>query len=156
MGYFNRDRRPSGRRDFERRSFGGRGGDRQMHKTICTSCGKECEVPFKPSSDKPVYCSDCFEKNRRGSDTGRFGDRNFKRPNFGDRDNRTPPNTEHFKELNAKLDKILEILNPGSSVKSAPVPTPEPQLPVISERPEEVVVEKKKRIPKKAVLLQKK
>ena len=35
--------------------------DYEMHKVICDKCGKECEVPFKPTSSKPVYCSDCFK-----------------------------------------------------------------------------------------------
>jgi len=35
---------------------------REMHPITCASCGKAAEVPFKPSTDKPVYCSDCFKK----------------------------------------------------------------------------------------------
>lgn len=35
-----------------------------MSKAKCTSCGKECEVPFKPTPGKPVYCRDCFSANR--------------------------------------------------------------------------------------------
>lgn len=31
-----------------------------MHSAICSSCGKNCEVPFRPTGDKPVYCRDCF------------------------------------------------------------------------------------------------
>ncbi|MFH1776428.1 MAG: CxxC-x17-CxxC domain-containing protein [Candidatus Omnitrophota bacterium] len=38
-----------------------------MHKATCAECKKECEVPFKPSGDRPVYCKDCFSK-RRDSD----------------------------------------------------------------------------------------
>lgn len=37
---------------------------REMHKATCASCGKECEVPFKPTGEKPVYCRECFQKNR--------------------------------------------------------------------------------------------
>ncbi len=44
--------------------FGGR--PREMHKAICEECKKECEVPFKPSGDRPVYCKECFAK-RKGS-----------------------------------------------------------------------------------------
>ena len=44
------------RRDF---------GPRKMHKAVCAECGKECEVPFKPSGDRPVYCKECFRKRRR-------------------------------------------------------------------------------------------
>jgi CxxC-x17-CxxC domain-containing protein len=35
---------------------------RQMFPVICADCGKETEVPFQPSEDRPVYCSDCFRK----------------------------------------------------------------------------------------------
>jgi CxxC-x17-CxxC domain-containing protein len=35
---------------------------RQMHKTKCSDCGQECEVPFKPAEGKPVYCRECFQK----------------------------------------------------------------------------------------------
>ena len=50
---------------------GGRGGGfrrdfgpREMHKATCSECGKECEVPFKPSGDKPVYCKECYAKRK--------------------------------------------------------------------------------------------
>lgn len=43
--------------------FGGR--PREMHKATCADCGKECEVPFKPSGDRPVYCRDCFSKRKQ-------------------------------------------------------------------------------------------
>lgn len=39
-------------------------GPREMHKVTCSECKKECEVPFKPVGDKPVYCKECFEKHR--------------------------------------------------------------------------------------------
>ena len=39
--------------------------EREMHKATCADCGKECEVPFKPDEDRPVYCRDCFQKHRK-------------------------------------------------------------------------------------------
>ena len=27
-------------------------------------CGAECEVPFKPTQGRPVYCRDCFRKHK--------------------------------------------------------------------------------------------
>ena len=30
----------------------------------CADCGTECEVPFVPKTDRPVYCSDCFRQNK--------------------------------------------------------------------------------------------
>jgi len=37
---------------------------REMYPAVCAACGKECEVPFQPRGDRPVYCSDCFAKMR--------------------------------------------------------------------------------------------
>ena len=46
-------------------SSGGYGrGSRQMFSATCSSCGKEAQVPFQPRGDKPVYCSDCFSRER--------------------------------------------------------------------------------------------
>ncbi|MEE6245765.1 MAG: CxxC-x17-CxxC domain-containing protein [Thermoproteota archaeon] len=39
--------------------------EREMHKATCSDCGNECEVPFKPKDDRPVYCKDCFQKHRK-------------------------------------------------------------------------------------------
>ncbi len=44
---------------------GGYGGaPREMHKAICAECKKECEVPFKPKDDRPIYCKECFAKRK--------------------------------------------------------------------------------------------
>ncbi len=43
---------------------GGYGGPRQMYDAVCASCGSACQVPFQPRQDRPVYCSDCFSKNK--------------------------------------------------------------------------------------------
>lgn len=84
MGNFNRDNRFSDRRDFRRGDFDRRGSDRPMYKTTCSKCGNECEVPFKPSGDRPVFCSQCFENNR-SSDSRRSGGMDLRRPNFNDK-----------------------------------------------------------------------
>jgi CxxC-x17-CxxC domain-containing protein len=40
--------------------------DRKTESTTvtCADCGTECQVPFVPKTDRPVYCSDCFRKNK--------------------------------------------------------------------------------------------
>ena len=43
--------------------YGG-GGSRQMHDATCADCGNACQVPFLPTQDRPVYCSDCFSKHK--------------------------------------------------------------------------------------------
>lgn len=37
---------------------------RQMYAVVCFDCGKDTEIPFKPSGDRPVYCKECFAKRR--------------------------------------------------------------------------------------------
>lgn len=37
---------------------------RLTYAAICCTCGKETQLPFKPTGEKPVYCSDCFSKHR--------------------------------------------------------------------------------------------
>jgi len=36
----------------------------ETHKAVCTDCGNECEVPFKPDPSRPVYCRECWTKRR--------------------------------------------------------------------------------------------
>jgi CxxC-x17-CxxC domain-containing protein len=38
--------------------------ERQMYTAVCSECGNEARVPFQPRGDRPVYCSDCFSKQR--------------------------------------------------------------------------------------------
>jgi len=112
MGNFNRGN--FGRRGFNR--SGGRGSgkfgrrdsgrfegrnsdrlrgpeDRAMHEAICDKCGSECEIPFKPTEGKPVYCSDCFKK--RGS---------------SESSESRKPSRDEFDQINRKLDRILNML----------------------------------------------
>ena len=56
-----------GDRDSYGSSRGYSSGPREMHTAICASCGREAQVPFVPRGDKPVYCSDCFQQQRRSS-----------------------------------------------------------------------------------------
>lgn len=48
------------------------GGQRELFSATCASCGKEAWVPFQPSGNKPVYCSDCF-RSQQGSYAGGGG-----------------------------------------------------------------------------------
>ena len=51
-----RDARKNNRRNGE---------PRQMFDAVCAACGAPCKVPFEPSGDRPVYCSDCFSKKSK-------------------------------------------------------------------------------------------
>ncbi len=84
-----------GSKRFERKPL-------EMYDVICDKCGKECQVPFKPSGDKPVLCSDCFEKS--GGSNRSFGLRNRDRPSPSGK------SSEQFSKIEAKLDKIIKAL----------------------------------------------
>lgn len=53
------------------RGGGGGGGygrsQREMFPAVCASCGKQTEVPFQPSGDKPVYCRECYQPRSRSN-----------------------------------------------------------------------------------------
>ena len=61
-GGFGRGR-SGGQGGFGRRSFND--GPREMHKAICADCKQDCEVPFKPTEGRPVYCKDCYPKHKK-------------------------------------------------------------------------------------------
>ena len=52
--------------------YGGGGGGggfrerrpREMFDATCSNCGKTAQVPFRPTSGKPVFCDDCFSRRR--------------------------------------------------------------------------------------------
>ncbi len=132
MGNFRRDNR--GGKDFggnrggfgggRGRGFGGsfnRGGDRhEMFSATCSECGKACQVPFRPTGSKPVYCSECFEKMGGGRDSRRPERQEFRpqAPSFDQ-------NKVQLDAINAKLDKILSILTPAPVVNEEKVIVPE-------------------------------
>ena len=92
-----------------RGGFGGsRGGDRQMFSAICDKCGAECQVPFRPSGEKPVYCSNCFEKSDSRDGGQRFESRDNNRDTRDYRQENTRNND--LKEINEKLNRILDLL----------------------------------------------
>jgi len=57
-------RREGGFNRGPRRGGGGFDRPKEMHKATCAECKKECEVPFKPTEGRPVYCKECFENKR--------------------------------------------------------------------------------------------
>ena len=75
----------------------------EMHKVTCANCHKQCEVPFRPTGDKPVFCSDCFRKEGSSS----FDSSS---PNLRGNSSSSGISQEQYKELNIKLDKILRVL----------------------------------------------
>lgn len=139
-----------------------RGGERkiELFTTACTTCGKSCEVPFKPDGTKPVLCRDCFAAKNAGGDNARsnnrfasndFASRKPERSFDAPRVERTPSVSKedfvalsrHVTALEAKINEILAI------VKSAHVAVE--KTPVEAEAASaEAAPVKKERKPKKA------
>lgn len=80
--------------------------ERVLHKAVCADCKKQCEVPFKPSGERPVYCKECFSKRKSG------GPFNKARP-----DNRPrvilPPQTAHVNK-----PQVIEKKKPVAKKKA--------------------------------------
>jgi CxxC-x17-CxxC domain-containing protein len=75
-------------------------GDKPMYKADCAKCGNTCEVPFRPSGDRPVYCRECF-----GKEGGKGGNNEELKAAFA--------------AVNAKLDRVLLLLAPASAKPTA-------------------------------------
>ena len=84
---FDRRSRDRDSERFERRP-------QNMYEATCAKCGKRCQVPFRPTGSKPVFCDDCFRQN---------GDSRNK-------DSQSLMSSDQFHQINAKLDKILLVL----------------------------------------------
>lgn len=89
---------------FNRRS--GRRDEKMMHQVICDGCGKECEVPFKPTAGKPVYCSNCFKSKGKNSKPSQYDCK------------------QDIIKLNEKIDLILEIVKGIKTMKDSKVEKP--------------------------------
>ena len=125
---FGAGRRGGFRKEHGRPSFGGRpgfnrGGGRgderpQLFSAVCATCQKQCEVPFRPSGEKPVYCNDCFRGGREKpqNDFGRGGDRGNQNERGGQAvDGRIDDLKRQVEAMNAKLDTLIKIVGSGSS-----------------------------------------
>jgi CxxC-x17-CxxC domain-containing protein len=47
---------------------------RQMYQATCADCKQACEIPFKPSGDRPVYCQECFRRRKAGNNVKTLAD----------------------------------------------------------------------------------
>jgi len=146
---------------------GGRGGNsygrrddgsRPKFPAVCDKCGQSCEVPFRPTGDRPVYCSNCF-KTQGGSDYApkSFGGGSNFAPKFGGGSSRPQQSAGgnagggiskgQIDLIMSKLDKILSYLAP---MKAAPVAKTAPVVQAVNAAPA-VEKSKKKEKPAKKV-----
>lgn len=133
-----------------------RGSDRRdrgpvsLHQATCASCGKTCEVPFKPNGRKPVYCKDCFSRDGGNADTRN----NSPRPSFNDRGHDRPaqqpaaaPKSDAFEKEIASLNKKIDGLITSLDFAVSLVRTIEAQL-TAQKAPEAAAPQPKKKVKK--------
>ncbi len=136
-------------------------GPKEMHKAVCAKCGKTCEVPFRPSGDRPVYCHDCFDKTKSNTPTGNFSrnegngntfpKREFNAPSAprqdGNTTNKQMDEIRHQLDVvTAKIDRLLQKVEGASKKETVPAPTQESLKEVVAS----VVASPKKAVPTKA------
>jgi CxxC-x17-CxxC domain-containing protein len=111
---------------FEKKSWDDRGagnrGDVTMFSATCSDCGKRCEVPFRPTSGKPVFCSDCFGGKKEPS---QGGDRFSPKRQFQDRGAVSSEGNDGVKrqlaDMNVKLDRLIKAVEALGGASSKPV-----------------------------------
>jgi len=165
-----------GRGGFNKRNDFSRGGDserKEMFDTVCDECGKDCKVPFKPTGDRPVYCSDCFRAREDNNQDGDRGNRRFDNERPQERKfERTPerisdkPATsnhdmskmmDQLNSMNSKLEKVLRFFE-SQAVKTSVQESSAKTVEVKAQKPVKVIEaksekneSKKEEKPKKAV-----
>jgi CxxC-x17-CxxC domain-containing protein len=118
---FRKDR-PSGGRGYKGGNSGGYG-DRPnrpmtLHDAVCAQCSSVCQVPFRPTGSRPVYCQNCFKRDDAGGERGGYGEKRsyndrpskpmFHQPEGGGMS--TAKIEERLKSIEAKLDAFLDAL----------------------------------------------
>lgn len=106
----------------QRGGFGGR--DRRpvtMHQATCAECGKQCEVPFRPSDGKPVYCNACFGARKSSGNVS--SNRGPARTDFGSGAGKG--SCDDIKKqlviLNQKMDRLIKAAEVISGTKPVSV-----------------------------------
>jgi CxxC-x17-CxxC domain-containing protein len=104
----------------KRRDSGAGGFEKKLYDATCDNCGNACQVPFRPSGGKPVYCRDCYRAMGGGEeqtfDRGHKMDSGERRHGKHFSHDRHPGHggpgelKNDLERISAKLDRILRIL----------------------------------------------
>jgi CxxC-x17-CxxC domain-containing protein len=162
---FKDDKKYGGTRSRDSRTAGPAS---EMFSTTCSDCGKACQVPFKPSDAKPVYCSNCFGMKKSANEQ-RGSEHRGGRPEKKSYDNKPAQQSatrgvgndvitdlkRQITGLEVKLNRILDLINPPLPAKKAvesPKPEAKPKKVAAKKAPAKKVAKKvaPKAAPKKA------
>lgn len=115
---------------FKKGSRGGSSGGRDhgpitLHEAICDQCGSPCEIPFRPTPGKLVYCNTCFKDKKEGGNGGGFSPRST--PRYESPTRIVPENSmqrenndaikKQLELLNTKMDQLIQILKSATDSK---------------------------------------
>ncbi len=120
-GRGNRSGRGGGNKSEGSKFGGNKSGGRQteLFKAECSKCHKDCTLPFRPATDKSVFCSDCFAKKNSDNDRGE-GRRGNDRGNRNE--NSKPPRSERsprHDRAQAHLNKeMIEVKRQLETIES--------------------------------------
>lgn len=95
-----------------------------LHDAVCAQCSSVCQVPFRPTGSRPVYCQNCFKRDDAGGERGGYGEKRSygERPSYNDRPAKpmfhkpegggmsTAKIEERLKSIEDKLDALLDAL----------------------------------------------
>jgi len=62
-GLTNQPKRCKNCRSARKGNRGGGGHQKRMYDVVCSDCGQDAQVPFKPSNDRPVLCKSCYSNS---------------------------------------------------------------------------------------------
>lgn len=63
----NFNRAPQPQHSHSQHQNQNRQGGKPMFQAVCVECKKNCEVPFRPSGERPTYCKECYAKRKNGN-----------------------------------------------------------------------------------------
>jgi CxxC-x17-CxxC domain-containing protein len=158
---FKDDKKYGGGKKHENRSVGQAA---ELFSATCSDCGKSCEVPFRPSSEKPVYCSNCFGMKKSANESRGTNHKTEKvsyqnnRPDVqqasGGRNSSSKDTTRgvgndvitdlkrQITGLEIKLNRILDLINPPEPSRKASVQPEEKTVVKVEKSPKKVVAKK--------------
>ncbi|MEN6328633.1 MAG: zinc-ribbon domain containing protein [Syntrophomonas sp.] len=63
-GFENEPKRCRECRTNRRNNRSGSRAPREMFAAVCAECGADTQVPFRPVDGRPVFCMECFQKQK--------------------------------------------------------------------------------------------
>lgn len=103
-------------REYSKRSNDSSSKKPTLYKATCTACKAQCEVPFKPTHGKDIFCSDCF----RGTD--KQSPRTSSSRDFRKGSDTSPSRPESAGALEAQIQTLIRKIDKLTSLIERSLP----------------------------------